>query len=96
MTEKRYTHFDTPTQVAFWDYDGEHWAGGIAIDDIIICGCCGSIIPIDEIYEFAPEDKQNPICAYSDWVDLTAEIIGFPYTPDECDEDETDCSENFE
>ena len=82
MVKVRYRKFDEPTQIAFWDYDGSHWKGGIAYGTEIICGCCGGVIDIDEIYEFAPEDI-DPIQVFSDWVDISVEIIGYDSTAPE-------------
>ena len=66
MSEIKY--FDKPTQVVFWDTDGEdHWIGGIAYRDEVICGCCGGVIKISEIYEFAPSTVGYPICEYNEW-----------------------------
>ena len=76
MEKVQYRSFDVPTQVAFWDFDGEHWTGGIAYGDTIICGCCGGIVEISEVYEFAPADI-DPLKVFSDWVDLSLEIIGY-------------------
>ena len=76
MDKVHYSKFDEPTQVAFWDYDGGHWTGGIAYGTEIICGCCGGVIDIDEVYEFAPKHI-DPIKVFGDWVDINAEIIGF-------------------
>ena len=76
MVKVRYRKFDEPTQVAFWDYDGGHWTGGIAYGTEIICGCCGGVMDIDEIYEFAPSNV-DPIQVFGDWVDINAEIVGF-------------------
>ena len=64
--EDKIMNFKRPTQVAFWDEDGSHYVGGIAYVTEIICGCCGSIIEIAEVYEFAPEGVK-PIIAYEDW-----------------------------
>ena len=50
----KYNYFEVPTQVKFWDVDGDHYIGGIAYRDKIICGCCGGIFDISEIYESAP------------------------------------------
>ena len=75
MEKVQYRFFDVPTQVAFWDYDSGRWVGGIAINDYIICGCCGGTFDIAEIYEFAPADI-DPLKVFSDWVDLSMEIIG--------------------
>ena len=69
-------HFDSPTQVVFWDVDGDHWIGGIAYGDVVICGCCGGVIPIEEIIEFAPADIVEPICAYGNWCDISDDIVG--------------------
>ena len=52
MNENKY--FDKPTQVVYYDVDDNCWKSGIAYRDEIICACCGGIIEISEIYEFAP------------------------------------------
>lgn len=73
----KYNYFDVPTQVKFWDHDGGHYMGGIGYEDRIICGCCGGIFEISEIYEFAPEHHiKEPIIAFEDWVDISDEIRG--------------------
>lgn len=69
----RFTKFDQPTQVAFWDSENDCYLGGIAFGTNVICGCCGSVIPIDEIYEFAPSSIE-PIKDYG-WVDMSNEIL---------------------
>ena len=73
---KKYDYFGVPTQVKFWDYFDEHYLGGIAFRDEVICGCCGGIFDISEIYEFAPDTlEEDPIVVY-DWVDISSEIRG--------------------
>lgn len=67
-------YFNTPTQVAFWDVDGDHYIGGIAYGDEIICCCCGGVISIEEVREFAPEGVE-PIVVYDEWVDLSRDIL---------------------
>ena len=67
--------FEKPTQVAFWDVDGDHYIGGIAYGSKIICGCCGGVVEIAEVYEFAPEGV-TPIVAYDDWEAFDDSIIG--------------------
>ena len=74
-TWDEYESFDVPTQVAFWDVDGNHYCSGIAWHEQIICACCGGVFEIAEIYEFAP-DGVEPIVAYEDWIDFKEEIIG--------------------
>ena len=80
-------HFNFPKQVKFLDLGDtqgkEVWHGGIAIDDTIICGCCGTAIPIEEIFadweEYGKEEYPNieaPIKIYNYWVDLDEEILG--------------------
>ena len=72
----RYTYFDFPTQVRFYDVDGDKWIGGIAYKDKIICGCCGGLFSIEEIYGLAPETlEEEPIRVYKDWVDLSSAIM---------------------
>ena len=58
------------------DYsDGIH--AGIQEDNgDVICACCGGVIEIDEIYEFAPAEIAQPIFPYHSWCDITEDIIG--------------------
>lgn len=42
-------NFDVPTQVAFKSENDHVWHCGIGYNDIIICGCCGGIVPLDEL-----------------------------------------------
>lgn len=74
----KYDYFEVPTQVKFWDApSGGHYIGGIAYRDEIICGCCGGIFDISEIYESAPDTlEEDPIVIYDDWVDISSEIRG--------------------
>lgn len=70
-------YFQVPTQVKFWDVDGDHYIGGIAYRDKIICGCCGGIFDIIEIYESAPNTlEEDPIIPYDNWVDISNDICG--------------------
>ena len=63
--------FEKPTQVKFYDSENECWLGGIAYGDVIICGCCGSIL---EIADFENPDKE--IKEYPKWLNISEEIIG--------------------
>lgn len=52
MEEKyEYTplYYGTPCQVKYYDAANDEYVGGIALFDFIICGCCGSKTPTDEI-----------------------------------------------
>ena len=72
-------YYDKPTQVKFLDFDGgePYWIGGIAFQDIIICGCCGAIIEISDLYDEAEETGlgEDPIKVLR-WIDINAEIKG--------------------
>ena len=68
-------YFDEPRQVKFVDEEGT-WQTGIAYCGEIICGCCGGIFDIEEIYKNAPKDIKFPIHPYSDWNDISYDITG--------------------
>lgn len=75
----KYNYFEVPTQVKFWDVDvdGDHYTGGIAYRNEIICGCCGGIFDISEIYESAPDTLEEDLIVIPDrWVDISHEICG--------------------
>jgi hypothetical protein len=82
-------YFSRPTQVLFWDIDGYHYVYGIAYRDEIICGCCGGIMSIEEVYEFAPKTIR-PILVDDYWCPLDDDIdvspaIANAYTEEEID-----------
>ena len=76
---KRTFYYDKPTQVKFLDFDGEepYWIGGIAYYNEVICGCCGGVFKIYELYERAEEHKykDSPIEALI-WIDINEAIKG--------------------
>ena len=61
-------------QVMFYDKENDVKHGGILTDDgDIICGCCGGLIPADEI----GDDCDHQILeVFDSWVDLDEEISG--------------------
>lgn len=61
--------FEIPTQVRWYDEENEMFHGGIAFGDVIICGCCGGIIELDEI-------DLDKLTTYDFWVNLDEEICG--------------------
>lgn len=80
-------YFNVAKQVRFLDLgdtDGkEVWHCGIAYCDDLICGCCGTVFSIEEIFEdwddYGKKDYPNveaPIEVYENWVDLDEEITG--------------------
>lgn len=59
--------FETPMQVLFYDKEDETHAGytGIAYNDYIICGGCGSVIPLEDV---------EIVKIYSNWKNLSNAI----------------------
>ena len=92
-------YFEKPTQVQFIADDAvvldgstkePVFTGGIAFGDNIICGCCGRLFKIQEIYERIEKlkthkyygEKYNnimPIISYVDWQDLNWTIKGYNF-----------------
>ena len=71
---KKYDYFEIPTQVKFWD---GCYIDGIAYRDEIICGCCGGIFRISDIYEVAPDTlDSDPIITLSGWKAINYDICG--------------------
>lgn len=70
----RRKYFENPTQVAYWDDDTGRYIGGIGFGHEVICGRCGTVISIDDIYDSAPEDVV-PIIIYNYWVWIDDFII---------------------
>lgn len=57
-------------QCKFYDKINDAYHGGIIDNEgNIICGCCGSLIPADEIGD-SDECKHKIIKIYEDWVNL--------------------------
>ena len=76
---KKVLYYDMPTQVKFFDFDGEepYWIGGIAFHDVVICGCCGAAVKIANIYDYAEEiGFSEDHIKVLDWVDIQNEIKG--------------------
>ena len=75
---KKYNYFPIPTQVKFWDYNTYCYLGGLAYRAEIICGCCGGIFDISEIYKFAQQDslKEDPIVIVAGWKNISDKICG--------------------
>ena len=80
-------YFDCPKQVKFLDLGDtggvEYWHGGIVIDDSMFCGCCGTVISLEEYFsdweEYGKKDFPNveaPIKIYNYWANLDEEILG--------------------
>lgn len=70
-------HYETPTQVRWFDNVNECWIGGIAYKGEVICGCCGSILELDEFEEGEVEE----LGGY--WVNIEEEIRGEDYDYEE-------------
>lgn len=62
-------NFDFPTQVEWRDVEKHILYCGIGYNDIIICSCCGGIIPQDEWKDL------TDLVAFGNWVDFTPYIM---------------------
>lgn len=73
---KEYNYFDVPTQVKFWDYENGYYVGGIAYRGEIICGCCGSVFRLSEVYKLAPNELNDApiIIVKGGWKSISYEI----------------------
>lgn len=69
-------YFDTPTQVKFYEPANKSWRGGIAYRDEVICGCCGGILGIEEIEEWAKEDGLKTGIRELSWCPIDEDILG--------------------
>ena len=69
--------YDHPTQVAFADLCNENeWTGGIAYRDEIICGECGAVIELEDLYDDAAElGIEKPVIEWEDWVSFSNLIM---------------------
>lgn len=71
---KKYNYFEIPTQVKFWD---GRYIDGIAYRDEIICGCCGGIFRISDIYKVAPDTlDDDPIVVVDGWKGINYKSCG--------------------
>ena len=64
--------FKKHTHVKWFDFfeDGE-FKHGIAFNGVVICSCCGGVIPLEEIYEAAEAfEIENPIIEFPYWPPL--------------------------
>ena len=73
---QEYPYFDNPTQVLFYNIDADdgNYTFGIAYHDTVICGCCGGVFMVDELYDFTPNGK-TPIYPLKGWENLDEEIM---------------------
>ena len=68
-------------QVMFYDRANKVKHGGLLTDDgDIICGCCGGIIPADEIG--VEDDDYTILNVFDSWINLDEEICGDDYFED--------------
>ena len=74
--------YEIPTQVLFYDIDGDYYRAGIAYGDVVICGCCGCVSSIEEILEDAASEGLQGIYEYEGWEDIQADIFGGIYPKD--------------
>ena len=63
----------TTKQVKFFDKVNQAFHGGILLDDdVLICGCCGSIFVKDDWDDFGIVI----LTEYDTWINLDEEIMG--------------------
>ena len=70
--------FETPTQVKFFDdaEDEPKYKGGIAYGDVIVCGCCGSVVEISDLLQYYSDKEANLVIIPLEWIDISEAIIG--------------------
>lgn len=69
-------YYERPTQIRWFDTENKRWIGGIAYRSEVICGCCGSILELDEF-------EENEIVEFKNWVNIEEEIRGEDYDYEE-------------
>ena len=83
-------YYEQPTQVRFRDPNYElmnketeedrPWISGIAYGEYVICGCCGGLIELADLFEVAAGDDDNePFDLQFEelpWTDIKDGIIG--------------------
>lgn len=83
-------YYEKPTQVKFRDPNYElmneeteedrPWIAGIADGEYVICGCCGALIELADLFEVAEGDDDNePFDLQFEelpWTDINEVIIG--------------------
>ena len=74
-------YYGTPCQVKFWDCGDPNrplLSGGIAYHDEIICGCCGTVLSIQDIIDDAKECgiHWDDAIIELEWIDIEEAIRG--------------------
>ena len=78
-------YYERPTQVKYLDVDNGcdvdkcSYVGALAYRNELICGCCGGIASIEEIYKTAREmgiDEKQVIIPFNEWCDISEAIQG--------------------
>lgn len=81
-TKEKCPYFFFPKQIVFFDVDGTEdynqpkYIAGIAYKDEIICGCCGGVFQIEDVWNDAIDAGVQPIFIYEDWIDMSEGITG--------------------
>ena len=69
-------YYERPTQVRWFDSMNKRWFSGIAYKGEVICGCCGSILELDEF-------EEGEVVELGNWVNIEEEIRGEDYDYEE-------------
>lgn len=67
-------YFENPVQVKFYNETDGRFLGGIGYKDSIICGECGCVVSLSEIYDNCKNIK-DPV-KILEWIDISESIIG--------------------
>ena len=71
-------YYGTPCQVRFFEAADCLYRGGIAYHNVVICGCCGAVLLIDDIVKDA--EKYNihwdDAIVELEWIDIDKAIKG--------------------
>ena len=66
-------YYSYPIQVVYYNRDVYGYIGGIAYQDVVICGCCGEAIKIQSIIETTPTDCPS-IIEFDDWINIESVV----------------------
>ena len=67
-------YFEKPTQVKFYNETDGRFLGGIGYKDFIICGECGCVLNLSDVYDSYQETIKEPVKILN-WIDISYAII---------------------
>ena len=71
-------YYGTPCQVRFYEAADGLFRGGIALDNYIVCGCCGAVLLIEDIIKDAESVgiHWDDAIVELEWIDISDIIKG--------------------